>query len=276
MCMAEGWAVDCIPSMAVAPGVKDMFGVYLHCSESGDPSMRALSESPPASGLPLNNRGESGGTVDWAPVGLVLSAIAISALLALKTGAVALGPLSAHMSAHILLMNVLAPLLVSTFLAWRPQTTTHLFGSMLAAASLVQIVMLWGAHIPTVLVGVITVPAAHALVQGTLFTIALWFWWAVFAQPREQSWRSLFALLITGKLFCLLGVLLVFAPRPLFQALAMAHVGAGHASVGALEDQQLAGLLMLSACPLSYVLAGIVIAARWLRALADRETPVGI
>jgi len=30
-----------------------------------------------------------------------------------------------------------------------------------------------------------------------------------------------------------------------------------------LADQQMAGLLMLVACPLTYVLAAIVIAARW-------------
>jgi putative membrane protein len=59
------------------------------------------------------------------------------------------------------------------------------------------------------------------------------------------------------RLFCLLGAIFVFAPRPLF-----AH----HGGVS-LEDQQLAGLLMIVACPLTYVVAGTVIAARWVLAL---------
>jgi cytochrome c oxidase assembly factor CtaG len=43
-----------------------------------------------------------------------------------------------------------------------------------------------------------------------------------------------------------------------------------------LTDQQLAGLLMITACPLSYVLAGVVLAAQMMRDLArtsgTRET----
>jgi putative membrane protein len=31
-----------------------------------------------------------------------------------------------------------------------------------------------------------------------------------------------------------------------------------------LDDQQLAGMLMLIACPLTYVAAGVVLAGRWL------------
>jgi putative membrane protein len=57
------------------------------------------------------------------------------------------------------------------------------------------------------------------------------------------------ALLLTGKLTCLLAVLLVFAPRALYP----------HA---ALADQQFAGLLMLAACPLSYLGAALVITLR--------------
>ena len=92
---------------------------------------------------------------------------------------------------------------------------------------------------------------------------ALWFWLAAFAQVGAHRWRALVALLISGKLFCLLGVLLVFAPRPLYLH---ATLQEGHA---ALADQQLAGLLMVVACPLSYVLAGVVIATRWVVGLAD-------
>ena len=76
-------------------------------------------------------------------------------------------------------------------------------------------------------------------------------------------WRGLLALILTAKLFCLLGVLLVFAPRFLYPGLSLPHA-AGHVMAASLADQQLAGLLMLVVCPASYLAAGVVIAARWV------------
>ena len=66
-----------------------------------------------------------------------------------------------------------------------------------------------------------------------------------------ERWHGVLGLLVTGKLSCLLAALLVFAPRPLYP-----HRPSRSAM--SLADQQLAGLLMLTACPLSYVVAGIV------------------
>jgi putative membrane protein len=81
-------------------------------------------------------------------------------------------------------------------------------------------------------------------------------------------WRALFALLLTGKLFCLLGALLVFAPRLLYGDPAAGHAWHTPETGDALADQHLGGLLMLAVCPLTYVLAGVIIAAQWLRDLA--------
>ena len=72
--------------------------------------------------------------------------------------------------------------------------------------------------------------------------------------PEPRRWHALPALLLTGKLVCLLAALLVFAPRALY--------GASHqhaALMQPLDDQQLAGLLMIAACPLSYLVAAVVI-----------------
>jgi putative membrane protein len=72
------------------------------------------------------------------------------------------------------------------------------------------------------------------------------------------------ALLISGKLACLLGALLIFAPRLLLTSTVsghnMHHGPVDHAT--ALADQHLAGLLMVVACPLSYVLTAVVLAAQ--------------
>ena len=94
---------------------------------------------------------------------------------------------------------------------------------------------------------------------------AVLFWIAVIGNAREHAFRSVFALLITGKLYCLYGVLLIFASRELFHA--MDH---GHHAISQ-SDQQLAGLIMVSACPLTYVAAAVAIIAIWLKDI-DRPT----
>jgi putative membrane protein len=77
------------------------------------------------------------------------------------------------------------------------------------------------------------------------------------------------ALIVSGKFACLLGVLLIFAPRPLFEPHA-AHVGqATHTAL--MADQHLAGLLMIAACPLSYVLTAVILAARAVTRLEKRS-----
>jgi putative membrane protein len=179
----------------------------------------------------------------------------------------ALGPLTQHMGAHLLLMNLIAP--AAAMAGTRTFDVGSTLRSTLFAASAVQILALWAAHAPSAVELAARLPAVHVAVQAVLFAAAVWFWLAVFAQTGPARWRALFALLITGKLFCLLAALLVFAPRYLYPAAALLHSGHGSLSADPLADQQLAGLLMLIVCPLTYVVAGVVIAARWLREIAQ-------
>lgn len=201
---------------------------------------------------------------------------AIVAVAALGVGKLMLdiaqpGPFAAHMGLHIVLMNVVAPFLTLAALARFPDLPGRFAsGRALVAASLAQLAALWAWHAPPALELALAAPSIHAAMQVSLFAAACLFWLAVLADRSAMRWRALAALLFTGKLFCLLGVLLVFAPRLIYPGLQPAH---GHAAIPAgvaLSDQQLAGLLMLVACPLSYLLAGVTIAARWLRADADR------
>ena len=162
--------------------------------------------------------------------------------------------LSAHMTQHIVLMNLLAP-----FCAWllRRRLPSGI-GTTLLAATSVQMLLLWGWHAPPVLPVVMHMPVLHLAMQLSLFLAALWFWLAVLRISAAHSWRPVLALLVTSKLFCLLGVLLVFAPRGLY---------GGHAAIA---DQQTAGLLMIIACPATYLLAGLIVTARWFTALERR------
>lgn len=169
----------------------------------------------------------------------------------------AAGHLASHMAVHILAMNIFAPGLAYAW--WRVRRGASGGVPGLAFATVLQLGTLWAWHIPAALAFAANVPAGAALMHASLFAAALLFWLAIFDQAAAEPWRSIAALLVTGKLFCLLGVLFVFAPRPLF-----AHAaGTMMTAQAALDDQQLAGLFMLIACPLTYVVAGIVIVRAW-------------
>jgi putative membrane protein len=174
------------------------------------------------------------------------------------------GSLSAHMAQHILIMSAVAPALAYGM----SRHGVRPGAGALATATVVQIALLWAWHAPPLLPLLHVLPV-HLLMLVTLLIAATWFWLAVVDSVKDgtHAWRPVVALLVTSKLFCLLGVLFIFAPRPLF-------VGAmDHAVADLLADQQLAGLLMIVACPLTYLLAGILCAIRWFASLERASYP---
>jgi len=172
----------------------------------------------------------------------------------------AIGTLTEHMAIHLFLMNAVAPLAALAAVrlaALKVDSRPQVFPAMLA-----QLALLWAWHAPPLLSRTMVSPGLHALMQLSLFAAALWFWSSMLGLRGGDRWRGLLALLLTAKIFCLLGVLLVFAPRGLYPALLSASHAAGHAMPIRLEDQQLAGLLMLVVCPVTYLTAGVAMAAR--------------
>jgi putative membrane protein len=105
--------------------------------------------------------------------------------------------------------------------------------------------------------------------MAALFAAALAFWALVASVPAASRWLAILALLLTGKLACLLSVLLIFAPRPLYAA------AGGHMAAADLADQQLAGLLMITACPLSYLVAALALAVQMIGGAARRRPEPG-
>lgn len=175
------------------------------------------------------------------------------------------GFLTQHMAAHIVAMNVVAPACALAAARLFPSAFHAASrGGLLPSAS-IQIALLWGWHTPAMLALAVQTPATMAAMHATLFAAALWFWSAVIGATRRGDWTPLAALLVTGKLFCLMGLLLAFAPRVLYAQVALIQSCFGSTGPSLIEDQQLAGLLMLAACPMVYVAAAIVIARRWLR-----------
>jgi putative membrane protein len=90
--------------------------------------------------------------------------------------------------------------------------------------------------------------------HATLLSAATWYWYAIFASLSRHRWHALFSLLVTGKLFCILGALFVFSPR---EILSSSLPATGY---NVLQDQQLAGLAMLAACPATYIGAAFLVA----------------
>lgn len=226
-------------------------------------SFERLAESrvPPSQSLAAGGTRARG----YALILLLLALISFGTGWALLYAA-GIGPLTRHMGGHFLLMNLLTPLLALAA-AIGFGARAKLTGLVLFAATTVQLALLWAWHFPDALAFAHAVPGMAVLMQASLAAAAFAFWLAVFSERGRNRWRAVLALAITGKLFCLLGVLIVFAPRPLYAALMAGHSPAAPDAM--LADQHLAGLIMLAVCPLTYVAAGVAISARWLWELAD-------
>jgi putative membrane protein len=203
----------------------------------------------------------------------MLVALSLVFALVLALTAATANPLTRHMAFHILLMNALAP---AVALALHHRIRFRNPGlAVLSLASAGQIASIWLVHAPPIMELANASVSAHVAVQVILFCVALFFWNAIFSLKGAARGYGLISLLMTGKLFCLLGALIVFAPRSLYPASIWEACLANPSADLMLQDQQLAGLLMLAACPLSYVAAGIAIAANWFAELrAESITPI--
>lgn len=173
------------------------------------------------------------------------------------------GMLSRHMLTHILLMNAGAPLLAAALIDAQGGAGRSSLPRLITS-SLLQLLLLFGWHTPTAMAAAMAAPQLALFMHLSLFAAAVWFWHRVFVQASEHIWSALAALLVTAKLYCLMAALLVFAPRSLYLA-------SGTTAGIQLADQQFAGVIMVVACPLSYVLVATVLVARWIAALHLRN-----
>lgn len=176
----------------------------------------------------------------------------------------------AHMTVHMLVVAVAAPLLAFGIAGSRfdpVPKAPRLFSPI--PGSVVELIVVWAWHSP-----VLHDFARHTtwglLAEQTMFLATgsgLWLSVAgghdAAASPRRAA--GVVGLLLTSMHMTLLGALLALAPRPLFQH---GH-GHGHSALSALEDQQLGGAIMLLVGGISYMAGGL-----WLTLGLLRTQPV--
>lgn len=193
---------------------------------------------------------------------------------------------SAHMLQHVLLIAVAPPLLVlgiptlpllwslprdwrvGVGRAWNASRLGAVFGALLlpVPAVLLHTVALWVWHVPRLYATALANPAVHALEHGCFFGTALLVWWVVLKPLGRRKNDTAWALLVLLGTFVqsgALGAILTFSDTPWYYA---QSVGAGAWHLTALEDQQMAGLIMWIPAGFVYVIAILAVMSRWLRA----------
>lgn len=199
---------------------------------------------------------------------------------------------SAHMVQHLLLILASAPLLVlaapDRAFTWAlPRDARRGLARLLnrdpfrrvaggltrpITAWLLHSVVLWVWHIPGPYAAALESDAIHALEHAGFFVTALLFWWVVLRPPRRRAAYGLGVLFVfaTAMQSGVLGALITFAGSAWYPAHAE---GAALWGLTALEDQQLAGLVMWVPAGLVYVIAAGLLCAAWLE--VPRPRPAG-
>jgi putative membrane protein len=168
--------------------------------------------------------------------------------------------LSAHMAQHALLVAVAPPLLLlghaAAVFAWGGGSMflglARAFSALCrpGPATLAHGLALWVWHAPAAFQAAADSDSIHILQHLTFFATALIFWRAVLgARTGRRAAGALAGAFITLLHSGLLGALITLAPYPLYGG-------------GALEDQQLAGLIMWVPMGVVYLAACLALARR--------------
>ena len=168
---------------------------------------------------------------------------------------------SAHMTMHLAVVAVAAPLL-----AWGAagsrldpvRFAPRLFSPV--PASIAEFAVVWAWHAPALHQAARHDPIVFAIEQITFLLAGLWLWLAVFGGERglrpTRAATGVVVLLLTSMHMTLLGALLALAPRPLYHE---AH---------RLADQHLGGALMLLVGGSVYLIGGLWLMGGLVRNLA--------
>ena len=175
--------------------------------------------------------------------------------------------MTGHMAAHMAAVAVAAPLLAFGLAGSRFDPAGR-WPSLMAplTMSLVEMVVVWGWHLPAARAAVAASAGVLALEQAMFVIAGLLLWSACLgtldAPGSARRAAGVAAMLLTTMHMTLLGVLLALAPRILFATSGFTCLGV---SVGPLFDQQLGGVVMLFVGGASYLAGGLHLLSRLLR-----------
>lgn len=168
------------------------------------------------------------------------------------------------MLAHIAVVALAAPLIAGT-LAGMPGLMARLPRALVSPlpVAMIELAVLWLWHVP-ILHGLAQLsPWAWAAEQASLFVVALLLWTTALRPtgPSEGgAGAGILALLVTAMQMMLLGMLLTFAPWPLY-TYAIESLGDVYAQ---LAGQRAGGMLMLLG-GLPHLAGGLYLASRLLQ-----------
>jgi putative membrane protein len=172
---------------------------------------------------------------------------------------------AAHMTVHISVVAVIAPLLAFGIAGTRldpVNATPALFAPL--PASLFELIVVSAWHAPMFHHAARMDSAIFAIEQLSFLASGLLLWLsAVGGRAETRGWRAgagAGALLFTSMHMTLLGALFALTPRPLYP-----HGDPGMFGLDALNDQHLGGTIMLIIGGASYLLGGLWLAARALQ-----------
>lgn len=186
----------------------------------------------------------------------------------LLLAAIWLGPLlgawresfAAGMVAHMGVIAIAAPLIaIGLPDRWRPGR--GMTPALPIAASLLELIAVWGWHAPAMRAAAESSLAATAAEQGTFLIVGILLWsTSLAASPeRARAATGAAALLLTSIHMTLLGALLALSPRPLY---GFGEVTCFGTVLEAGQDQQLGGVIMLLVGAAAYVAGGLFLVAR--------------
>jgi putative membrane protein len=190
---------------------------------------------------------------------------------------------SAHMTQHELLMVIAAPLMVLgrplVVMLWafdaehRQQMTAWTLHRGVArtwqgatgplTVWVLHALALWIWHVPVLYEAALRSDAVHIVQHLSFFVTAALFWWAVVHGRYGRIGYGVAVLFVftTALHSGALGALFTFGSRVIYPLYAERSEALG---VSALEDQQLAGLIMWIPFSLTFLIVGLALFAAWL------------
>lgn len=185
---------------------------------------------------------------------------------------------SAHMTQHVLLTLVAAPLYVISaplqtmawglepalrrrMGRWQGRLRAVLWSPALPGLGLALYTVVFTAwHVPAAYNAALRSDAVHALEHATMLGAALAFWAPIVRPRRTHGGAGVVLLFVSLIASGVLAALLVFAPTPWY-----AHPPTAAWGLTRLEDQQVAGAVMWVGGGIIYLVAGVIVLMRWLR-----------